>query len=112
MQGCGNVGRRATLSPTLTSFVAAIFFFHLSVLHGVAVRVGSAVRGSTHDPWLVPATNEALVIVSNAVNKDITSSDNLLHLPTVNGEHCTGGAATMGEAIGAQTIDPEQVEVH
>ena len=36
----------------------------------------------------------------------------LLHLPTINGEHCTGGAIKMGEAIGAKTIDLEWVQVH
>ena len=29
-----------------------------------------------------------------------------------NGEHCTGDAIEMGEAIGAKTIDLEWVEVH
>merc|ERR1712060_223983 len=33
----------------------------------------------------------------------------LLHLPTTNGEHCTGDAIKMGEAIGAKTIDLEWV---
>jgi len=36
----------------------------------------------------------------------------LLHLPTTNGEHCTGDGIKMGEAIGAQTIDLEWVQVH
>merc|ERR1711992_218126 len=36
----------------------------------------------------------------------------LLHLPTTNGEHCTGDAIKMGEAIGAATIDLEWVQVH
>merc|ERR1712186_159245 len=36
----------------------------------------------------------------------------LLHLPTTNGEHCTGDALKMGEAIGAKTIDLEWVQVH
>merc|ERR1712087_735825 len=36
----------------------------------------------------------------------------LLHLPTTNGEHCTGDAIKMGEAIGAETIDLEWVQVH
>merc|ERR1712056_124739 len=35
----------------------------------------------------------------------------LLHLPTTNGEHCTGDAIKMGEAIGAKTIDLEWVQV-
>merc|ERR1712157_195690 len=36
----------------------------------------------------------------------------LLHLPTTNGEHCTGDAIKMGEAIGAKSIDLEWVQVH
>merc|ERR1711988_1374545 len=36
----------------------------------------------------------------------------LLHLPTTNGEHCTGDAIKMGEAVGARTIDLEWVQVH
>merc|ERR1711953_327125 len=36
----------------------------------------------------------------------------LLHLPTTNGEHCTGDGIKMGESIGAKTIDLEWVQVH
>jgi flavocytochrome c len=36
----------------------------------------------------------------------------LLHLPTTNGEHCTGDAIKMGEAVGANTVDLEWVQVH
>merc|ERR1712118_370802 len=36
----------------------------------------------------------------------------LLHLPTTNGEHCTGDGIKMGERIGAETIDLEWVQVH
>merc|ERR1719420_306545 len=36
----------------------------------------------------------------------------LLHLPTTNGEHCTGDGIKMGEEIGAATIDLEWVQVH
>jgi len=36
----------------------------------------------------------------------------LLHLPTTNGEHCTGDAIKMGEFVGAKTIDLEWVQVH
>jgi len=35
-----------------------------------------------------------------------------MHLPTTNGEHCTGDGIKMGEAIGAKTIDLEWVQVH
>merc|ERR1711937_402426 len=36
----------------------------------------------------------------------------LLHLPTTNGEHCTGDVIKMGEKLGAETIDLEWVQVH
>jgi flavocytochrome c len=36
----------------------------------------------------------------------------LLHLPTTNGEHCTGDGIKMGVDIGAKTIDLEWVQVH
>merc|ERR550514_913006 len=36
----------------------------------------------------------------------------LLHLPTTNGEHCTGDSIKMGEAVGAKSIDLEWVQVH
>jgi len=36
----------------------------------------------------------------------------LLHLPTTNGEHCTGDAIKMGQAIGGLSIDLEWVQVH
>merc|ERR1712127_29026 len=36
----------------------------------------------------------------------------LLHLPTTNGEHCTGDGIKIGEAHGAATIDLEWVHVH
>merc|ERR1719426_506484 len=36
----------------------------------------------------------------------------LLHLPTTNGEHCTGDGIKMGMAIGCATIDLEWVQVH
>merc|ERR1712118_235848 len=35
-----------------------------------------------------------------------------LHLPTTNGEHCTGDGIKMGERVGAKTIDLEWVQVH
>jgi len=36
----------------------------------------------------------------------------LLHLPTTNGEHCTGDGIKIGEKFGAATIDLEWVQVH
>merc|ERR1712187_1030298 len=36
----------------------------------------------------------------------------LLHLPTTNGEYCTGDGIKMGEEVDAKTIDLEWVQVH
>jgi flavocytochrome c len=36
----------------------------------------------------------------------------LMHLPTTNGEHCTGDGIVMAREIGAGTIDLEHVQVH
>eukprot|EP00397_Hematodinium_sp_SG-2012_P007267 GEMP01007309.1.p1 GENE.GEMP01007309.1~~GEMP01007309.1.p1 ORF type:complete len:967 (+),score=138.71 GEMP01007309.1:60-2903(+) len=36
----------------------------------------------------------------------------LSHLPTTNGEHCTGDGIKMAEAVGGKTIDLEWVQVH
>jgi succinate dehydrogenase/fumarate reductase flavoprotein subunit len=36
----------------------------------------------------------------------------LMHLPTTNGEHCTGDGIKISEKIGAKTIDLEWVQVH
>jgi len=36
----------------------------------------------------------------------------LLHLPTTNGEHCSGDGLKMAMAIGADTLDLEWVQVH
>lgn len=36
----------------------------------------------------------------------------LMHLPTTNGEHCTGDGIKMGEAVGAKSIDLEWIQVH
>merc|ERR1712125_3267 len=41
-----------------------------------------------------------------------THRPDLLHLPTTNGEHCTGDGIKMGMAVGAKTIDLEWVQVH
>jgi succinate dehydrogenase/fumarate reductase flavoprotein subunit len=41
-----------------------------------------------------------------------THRPDLVHLPTTNGEHCTGDGIKMGAQIGANTIDLEWVQVH
>merc|ERR1712039_940617 len=59
-----------------------------------------------------------MIFASGGFGADFSSNSllaqyrpDLLHLPTTNGEHCTGDAIKMGEAIGAKTIDLEWVQV-
>merc|ERR1740130_1281984 len=60
-----------------------------------------------------------VILCSGGFGADFTSNSllaqyrpDLMHLPTTNGEHCTGDGIKMGEAIGAKTIDLEWVQVH
>merc|ERR1712226_1534390 len=60
-----------------------------------------------------------VILATGGFGADFTSNSllaqyrpDLLHLPTTNGEHCTGDGIKMGEAIGAKTIDLEWVQVH
>ncbi|CAJ1378084.1 unnamed protein product [Effrenium voratum] len=60
-----------------------------------------------------------VILASGGFGADFTNDSllakyrpDLLHLPTTNGEHCTGDGIKMGEAIGATSIDLEWVQVH
>merc|ERR1712050_610573 len=60
-----------------------------------------------------------VILASGGFGADFTANSllaqyrpDLIHLPTTNGEHCTGDGIKMGEAIGAKTIDLEWVQVH
>merc|ERR1712222_295925 len=60
-----------------------------------------------------------VILCSGGFGADFTSNSllaqyrpDLMHLPTTNGEHCTGDGIKMGEAVGAKTIDLEWVQVH
>merc|ERR1719161_3337356 len=60
-----------------------------------------------------------VIVCTGGFGADFTSDSllakyrpDLMHLPTTNGEHCTGDGIKMGEAIGARTIDLEWVQVH
>jgi flavocytochrome c len=60
-----------------------------------------------------------VILATGGFGADFTSNSllaqyrpDLLHLPTTNGEHCTGDGIKMGEAIGAKSIDLEWVQVH
>jgi len=61
----------------------------------------------------------AVILASGGFGADFTQNSllaqyrpDLMHLPTTNGEHCTGDGIKMGEAIGAKSIDLEWVQVH
>merc|ERR1712032_1161759 len=60
-----------------------------------------------------------VILCSGGFGADFTQNSllaqyrpDLMHLPTTNGEHCTGDGIKMGEAIGAKSIDLEWVQVH
>merc|ERR1719247_2180680 len=60
-----------------------------------------------------------VIICTGGFGADFTSNSllaqyrpDLMHLPTTNGEHCTGDGIKMGEEIGGKTIDLEWVQVH
>merc|ERR1712217_633291 len=60
-----------------------------------------------------------VILASGGFGADFTQNSllatyrpDLMHLPTTNGEHCTGDGIKMGEAIGGETIDLEWVQVH
>merc|ERR1712050_615393 len=60
-----------------------------------------------------------VILCSGGLGADFTQDSllaqyrpDLLHLPTTNGEHCTGDGIKLGEGIGAETIDLEWVQVH
>lgn len=57
-----------------------------------------------------------VILCTGGFGADFTSNSllatyrpDLIHLPTTNGQHCTGDGIKMGEAIGARTIDLEWV---
>merc|ERR1719195_2006742 len=61
----------------------------------------------------------AVILASGGFGADFTQNSllaqyrpDLMHLPTTNGEHCTGDGIKMGEAVGAKSIDLEWVQVH
>merc|ERR1712060_415358 len=60
-----------------------------------------------------------VILCSGGFGADFTQNSllaqyrpDLMHLPTTNGEHCTGDGIKMGEEIGGESIDLEWVQVH
>jgi len=60
-----------------------------------------------------------VILASGGFGADFTQNSllaqyrpDLMHLPTSNGEHCTGDGIKMGEEVGAASLDLEWVQVH
>jgi len=71
-------------------------------------------KGGKDEPEYGP-----VILASGGFGADFTQNSllaqyrpDLMHLPTTNGEHCTGDGIKMGEEVGAKTIDLEWVQVH
>lgn len=80
---------------------------------GDVIGVEYLKNGETH------TAKGPVVFATGGFGADFTSNSllakhrpDLMHLPTTNGEHCTGDAIKMGLELGAKTIDLEWVQVH
>jgi len=81
--------------------------------NGACVGLTYEVRGEDKKEY------GAVILASGGFGADFTQNSllaqyrpDLMHLPTTNGEHCTGDGIKMGEAIGGKSIDLEWVQVH
>merc|ERR1719345_548627 len=88
--------------------------------HTLLMQGGSICKGLTYEKG---GKNTDIfgpvILASGGFGADFTSNSllaqyrpDLMHLPTTNGEHCTGDGIKMGEAIGAKSVDLEWVQVH
>jgi flavocytochrome c len=88
--------------------------------HKLLMNKGGACVGVVYEKGGIDFQEHGPVIIcTGGFGADFTNQSllakyrpDLMHLPTTNGEHCTGDGIKMGEAIGAKTIDLEWVQVH
>jgi len=88
--------------------------------HKLLMNKGGACVGCVYEKGGIDFQEHGPVIIcTGGFGADFTNQSllakyrpDLMHLPTTNGEHCTGDGIKMGEAIGAKTIDLEWVQVH
>merc|ERR1712008_56063 len=80
---------------------------------GACVGLAYEVRGADKKEY------GAVILATGGFGADFTQNSllaqyrpDLMHLPTTNGEHCTGDGIKMGEAIGGRSVDLEWVQVH
>ena len=78
-----------------------------SIKDSVELFTSDTLKGGAKKPELakVLCENSGADFAQNSLLA--TYRPDLLHLPTTNGEHCTGDAIKMGEAIGEKTMDLE-----
>merc|ERR1719317_776061 len=70
----------------------------------------SGVQFQEHGPVILACGGFGADFTQNSLLA--TYRPDLMHLPTTNGEHCTGDGIKMGEAIGGKSVDLEWVQVH
>merc|ERR1712060_1045114 len=88
--------------------------------HKLLTSPSGAVTGLVYEKSGTDVTQKGPVILcSGGFGADFTQNSllaqyrpDLMHLPTTNGEHCTGDGIKMGEEIGGKSIDLEWVQVH
>jgi len=109
IQSLEQIAERTDLARIITKARATRLLTNDNKVVGVEYEKGGAMF-QEHGP---------VIICTGGFGADFSQSSllakyrpDLLHLPTTNGEHCTGDGIKMGEAIGAQTIDLEWVQVH
>jgi len=81
--------------------------------NGAAIGVEYEKDGQTfteHGPVIIATGGYAADFTEDSILKKVRPD--LLHLPTTNGEHCTGDGIKMAVSIGAGTTDLERVQVH
>jgi len=103
------VAEKTDKARIITKARATQLLMNDGVCVGLVYEKGSA-QFQEHGP---------VILASGGFGADFTQNSllglyrpDLMHLPTTNGEHCTGDGIKMGEAIGAKTIDLEWVQVH
>eukprot|EP00439_Symbiodinium_sp_Y106_P015699 s285_g2.t1 len=105
--------------PGMTISYALIQMLEKAEVYKLLVNAGTVVGCEYKKAGKTVKEFGPMVLASGGFGADFgadsllaTYRPDLLHLPTTNGEHCTGDAIKMGEAIGAATIDLEWVQVH
>jgi flavocytochrome c len=109
IQSTEEIAERTDLARIVTKAKVNKLLMNDGVCVGVEYEKGG-INYQEHGP---------VIICSGGFGADFSSDSllakhrpDLLHLPTTNGEHCTGDGIKMGMAVGAQPIDLEWVQVH